>query len=77
MNLPYARLTLHIWYLHTCKQKTVANSLTLCSVNMVHSILNIYKTLRAKIPYLKAPLLTSLFLMLTTSTDTLFIDTTV
>jgi len=43
---------------------------------MVHSILNIYKTLRTKIPCLKAPLFTSLFLMLTTSTDILFIDTT-
>ena len=36
--------------------KTVANSLTLWSILMVRSILNIYETLRAKIPYLKAPL---------------------
>jgi hypothetical protein len=56
--------------------KTVAKSLTLWSVTMVHRILNIYKTLRAKIPYLKAPLFTTLFLMLTTSTDVFFIDTT-
>jgi hypothetical protein len=56
--------------------KIVANSLTLWSVAMVHSVLNIYRTLGAKIPYLKAPLFTSLFLMLTTSTDILFIDKT-
>lgn len=57
--------------------KTVAKTMTLWSVTMVHSILSIYKTLRAKISYLKAALFTSLFLMLTTSTDVLFIDTTV
>jgi hypothetical protein len=56
--------------------KTVANSPTLWSVTMVHNILSIYKTVKAKIPYLKAPLFTSLFLMLATSTDIIFIDTT-
>jgi len=75
MNLPYARLTCYRLSPHL-QTKIVAHSLTIWTTCMVHSILNIYKTPRAKIPYMKAPLFNSMFLMLSTLTDILFIDTT-